>query len=156
MNRVTKFNHNLKPAQLAFLTGLMLMLITLVAAVRPAAAPSISAAALPSAESDAVPLVSPKGGAQPNGGVQPATSVGYCTYHINGWYRLTCNWGLINANSTVEEAISEFANGIPWERFVGSASMQIFNIAPFSGGVTALVYVNWGSPLNVRLDVAVN
>ena len=154
MNRVTKFNHNLKPAQLAFLA--VLMLITLVAAVRPAAAQSSPAAAMSSAESDAVPLVSPKGGVQPNGGVQPATSVGYCTYRINGCYLLTCNWGLINSNSTVDEAVSEFANGIPTERFIGAASMQIFNIAPFSGGVTSLVCVNWGSPLDVRLDVSVN
>lgn len=156
MNRVTTFNHNLKPARLAFLAVLMFMLITLVAAVRPAAAQSSPESGLAAAESDAVPLVSPKGGVQPNSGVQPATSVGYCTYHISGWYRLTCNWGLINSNSTVNEAISEFANGIPTERFIGSASMQIFNIAPFPGGVTALVYVNWGSPLDVRLDVSVN
>ena len=148
MNRVTKSNHNLKPARLAF--PAVLMLITLVAAVRPAAAQSSSESAMKSVESGAVPLVSP------NGGVKPATSVAYCTYHFNGCYHLYCNWGLITRYSTVDEAVSEFGNGDPNQRFIGSASMQIFNIAPYDGGVEALVCVNWGSPLDVRLDVSVN
>ena len=62
------------------------------------------------------------------------------------------NWGAINNNSTVLEAISEYYL-VPTDRFIGSASMQIFNIAPYNGGVEALVYVNWGSDLDVRLDV---
>lgn len=83
----------------------------------------------------------------------PALAAGYCTYNINGTFLLTCYWSKINANSHVFVAISEYANGNPADRFIGAAQMTVFNIPPFNGGVTAEVNVNWGSPLNVRLDV---
>lgn len=146
-NENTQSNHNPKPTRLAFLAVLMLM--TFVAAVVPAAAQSGPALkSIPTATVEAVPVAGPT-----NAGTQaPGTNNGYCLYRIHGWYYLTCNWGLINSNSTVVEAISEYYL-VPTSRFIGSASMQIYNIAPYAGGVKALVFVNWGSDLDVRLDV---
>lgn len=148
---------NLKLARPAFLAALML--ITFAAAVIPAAAQSSPPAVetspprllVPIVEAQAVPVE--KGPVAP--GVLAPTSVNaYCTYRIHGWYYLYCNWSAIHNNSTVLEAISEYSP-YPWDRFIGAASMQIFNISPYSygGGVKSLVYVNWGSDLNVRLDV---
>jgi hypothetical protein len=141
----TQFNHNLKPGRLAFLAALTL--ITFAAAVIPAAAQSPRLNSVPTAAVQAV-----QGGETPEGGKPPGTNNGYCLYKIHGWYHLYCNWGAINNNSTVLEAISEYYL-VPTNRFIGSASMQIFNIAPYNGGVEALVYVGWGSDLDVRLDV---
>jgi hypothetical protein len=148
-NENTQFNHNLKPPRLAFLAVLMLM--SFVAAVVPAAAqssPPLDSKSVPTARVEAVPVVE----ATEPGVKPPATNNGYCLYRIHGWYHLYCNWGAINNNSTVLEGISEYYL-VPTDRFIGSASMQIFNIAPYNGGVEALVYVNWGSDLDVRLDV---
>ena len=148
--------HNLKLARPAFLAALML--ITFAAAVIPAASQSSPPAAqtspplisVPVAEVQAVPVGVGRGVGP--GLMPPASNNGYCTYRIHGWYYLYGNWGVINNNSTVLEAISEYSP-YPWDRFIGSASMQIYNIAPYNGGVEALVFVNWGSDLNVRLDV---
>jgi len=147
-NENTQFKHNLKPARLAFLAALML--ITFVAAVIPAAAQE-SPRSLKSAQTaEAVPA---KGSSD---SASPSLAAGYCTYTINGTYNLFCTWSRINANSHVVAAISEYANGDPADRFIGDAQMTVHNIAPYNGGVEVQVDVNWGSPLNVRLDLLVD
>ena len=148
-NENAQFNHNLKPARLAFLAALML--ITFVAAVIPAAAQESPRSLLSAQTAEAVPAKASRDAA-----FSPAVAAAYCTYTINGTYLLTCYWSRINANSHVLAAISEYANGNPADRFIGGAQMTVHNIAPFSGGVTAEVDVNWGSPLNVRLDLLVD
>jgi hypothetical protein len=169
----TQLNYNRKPARLALLAALML--ITFTAAVNPAAAqspvnpdaaqspsvnpdaaqiPPLDLKSVPRVEAQAVPVKAGHNGASPNYLPPGYPFASYCTYHVHGWYYLTCYWGVIDNNSTVLESISEYS-AAPWDRFIGSASMQIYNIAPFPGGVTALVYVNWGSNLNTRLDVFV-
>jgi protein-S-isoprenylcysteine O-methyltransferase Ste14 len=148
-NENTQSNHNLKPARLAFLAALML--ITFVAAVIPAAAQESPRSLLSAQTAEAVPAKASRDAA-----FSPAVAAAYCTYTINGTYLLTCYWSRINANSHVLAAISEYANGNPADRFIGGAQMTVHNIAPFSGGVTAEVDVNWGSPLNVRLDLLVD
>jgi hypothetical protein len=147
-NENTQFNHNLKPARLAFLAALML--ITFVAAVIPAAAQE-SPRSLKSAQT--AEAVTAKGSRDV---LSPALAAAYCTYTINGTYNLFCNWSRINANSHVVAAISEYANGDPADRFIGDAQMTVHNIAPYNGGVEVQVDVNWGSPLNVRLDLLVD
>jgi hypothetical protein len=81
-NENTHFNHNLKPARLAFLAALML--ITFVAAVIPAAAQESPRSLLSAQTAEAVPArLSP-------GAASPAVAAAYCTYTINGTYLLTC------------------------------------------------------------------
>src|SRR5580704_3171696 len=99
-NENTQFNHNLKPARLAFLAALML--ITFVAAVIPAAAQE-SPRSLKSAQT--AEAVTAKGSRDV---LSPALAAAYCTYTINGTYNLFCNWSRINANSHVVAAISEY------------------------------------------------
>jgi len=147
-NDNTQFNHNLKPARLAFLAALML--ITFVAAVIPAAAQE-SPRSLKSAQT--AEAVTAKVSRDV---LSPALAAAYCTYTINGTYNLFCTWSRINANSHVVAAISEYANGDPADRFIGDAQMTVHNIAPYNGGVEVQVDVNWGSPLNVRLDLLVD
>ena len=93
--------------------------------------------------------------ADPNN-VQGALASGYCTYRFNGMAVLiNCSWSQIHANSRVFLAMSEYS-GTPQERFIGAAQMTVHNISPYEGGVQAEVDVNWGSPLNIRVDVLVD
>jgi hypothetical protein len=41
------------------------------------------------------------------------------------------------------------------ERFVGSADITVHNIAPFDGGVTFLLTVDWPDPLPIWADIVV-
>jgi hypothetical protein len=151
-NENTKFNHNQNPTRLALLAALML--IVFAAAVIPAAAqeaenqPSPRLMMRSAQTAEAVPAdVSANG-------VSSALAAAYCLYNFNGTgVLLRCNWSKITANSHVVLAISEYGTGGPTDRFIGAAPMTIHNIAPFAGGVTAEVDINWGSPLNIRLDV---
>jgi hypothetical protein len=154
-NNTTQFNHNLKPARLAFLAALML--IAFVSAVIPAAAQDAESQSSPrlalssALNSQAVPIE-----VVPNV-ASPALAAAYCTFFFTGMaQQINCAWDKINANSHVFLAISEFAPGNPGDRFIGDAQMTIHNIAPHAGGVTAEVDVNWPSNLNVRLDVLVD
>ncbi|MFY9647319.1 MAG: hypothetical protein WAK29_19215 [Terriglobales bacterium] len=145
-NENTQFNHNRKPARLAFLAALLI--ITFAMAVIPATAQESPRVPTKSAQTAEAVLV----GANPEG-ASPALAAAYCTYNINGTFLLTCYWSKISASSHVFAAISEYGDGNPNDRFIGAAQMTVFNVAPFNGGVTVEVNVNWGSPLNVRLDL---
>ncbi|WP_312434467.1 hypothetical protein [Janthinobacterium sp.] len=61
----------------------------------------------------------------------------------------------VNANSRVFVNISEYSANAQ-DRFIGSARMAVYNIAPYNGGFRAWVDISWGSPLNVRFDVLVD
>ncbi|SFX11720.1 hypothetical protein SAMN03097694_0792 [Janthinobacterium lividum] len=61
----------------------------------------------------------------------------------------------VHANSRVLLNISEYG-ATPQNRFIGSARMAVYNIAPYNGGFRAWVDISWGSPLKVRFDVFVD
>ncbi len=61
----------------------------------------------------------------------------------------------INANSRVFVNISEYSTD-PQHRFIGSARVAVYNIAPFNGGFLAWVEISWPNPINVRFDVFVD
>jgi len=80
----------------------------------------------------------------------------FWTWHGNGVVqRLRFNHPAINANSRVIVSISEFGTNASTTRFIGSARMNVYNVAPFNGGFFAWVEVSWASALNVRFDVFV-
>jgi len=85
----------------------------------------------------------------------PNAFTGFCLYRTHGLVRLICFSGSINNNSRVLVGISEFG-ATPQDRFIGSARMTVYNIAPFNGGFVVLADVAWGSDLNIRLDVFVD
>ncbi|MER5635655.1 hypothetical protein ABT095_01720 [Kitasatospora sp. NPDC002227] len=67
--------------------------------------------------------------------------------------------GVINRHSNVFASICELSqpSGEPLDfPFLGAATMTVDNIAPQdSGHVLLYVSVNWGSPLNFRIHLAV-
>jgi hypothetical protein len=93
-------------------------------------------------------------------GAQPLLSVnaftGFCTFHFNGTQVVKCSDPRINANSRVFMSVSEYHNSPTTGRIMGSASMSILNITPQAGDVLARIDVNWGSALDVRVDVLVD
>ncbi|MEF2268432.1 hypothetical protein V3C40_16775 [Janthinobacterium sp. LS2A] len=80
----------------------------------------------------------------------------YYTWTANGVHP-SVNFANANvkANSRVLLNISEYA-ATPQDRFIGSARMAVYNIAPYNGGFRAWVDISWGSPLKVRFDVFVD
>jgi hypothetical protein len=68
---------------------------------------------------------------------------------------LRFNNGSVNANSRVFVSLSEYSIN-PTNRGIGSARMNVYNIAPFNGGFFAWVEVDWPGPLNIRFDVFVD
>jgi hypothetical protein len=97
------------------------------------------------------------GSAKPNvfGSGSTAFST-YYTWRANGVHKqvrfVNAN---VNSNSRVLVNISEFS-GNPQNRFVGSARMAVYNIAPYQGGFLAWVDITWDNPLTVRFDVVVD
>lgn len=80
----------------------------------------------------------------------------FYTWRANGTHRaVRFSNSRVTANSRVFMNISEYSSG-PTARFIGSARMAVYNIAPFAGGFYAWVEISWGSPLNVRFDVMVD
>ena len=84
---------------------------------------------------------------------------------LQGRTSLNFNWDAINHDSVVAVTASEF-NPDPNDpshspRFVGDATITVENISPhgppFDGnhGVTFVVNVDWGAPLNVVTDITV-
>ncbi|MCF0069598.1 M12 family metallopeptidase [Dyadobacter sp. CY261] len=59
----------------------------------------------------------------------------------------------ISAYSTVFASISEYASDPRTSRFIGSARMGVYNIAPYNGGVYVWVEVDWSQPLNTCIDL---
>jgi hypothetical protein len=76
---------------------------------------------------------------------------------FNGRVTLNYNWPAIDHDSVVVITASEYGNdGV---RFVGAASITVANISPHgppydpNHGVTFVVNVAWGSPLNLVTDI---
>lgn len=81
----------------------------------------------------------------------------FWTWRANGVHpQVPFYHSAINANSRVFVSVSEFGVRGATDRFIGSARMAIYNVAPFDGGFLAWVDISWGNPLNVRFDVLVD
>jgi hypothetical protein len=72
---------------------------------------------------------------------------------------LNFNWDVIDHDSVIFISASEYNSD--WVRFIGEASITVSNIAPHgppfdpNHGVTFVVNVGWGSPLNIVTDITV-
>ncbi|MGW1208885.1 papain-like cysteine protease family protein [Streptomyces sp. NPDC002499] len=78
---------------------------------------------------------------------------------FNGRVTLNYNWGAIDHDSVVIVTVSEYTQ--QKVRFIGAASITVENIAPHgpphdpNHGVTFVVNVDWGAPLNIVTDITV-
>lgn len=99
---------------------------------------------------------SAKGAAAQDLNLSAAAFTTYYTWSANGVHP-SVNFANANvkANSRVLLNISEYG-ATPQDRFIGSARMAVYNIAPYNGGFKAWVDISWGSPLKVRFDVFVD
>jgi hypothetical protein len=76
---------------------------------------------------------------------------------FHGQVVLNYNWPAIDQDSVVAVTASEYNN--ERVRFIGNASITVANIAPHgppfdpNHGVTFVVNVDWGSPLNIVTDI---
>lgn len=93
----------------------------------------------------------PKNGAE----LSPGAFSTFFTYRGYGVVNLNCGNANIHANSRVVAAISEYNTDPQQNRFVGAATMQVYNVAPYNGGVVIRLNIGWNSPLNARIDVMV-
>ena len=71
----------------------------------------------------------------------------------NNQWKLTLWSGAINRNSTVFVEIGEGAAG--GGKFVGAARYTVHNVAPFDGGVTIWLNIEWSSPIRLYVDYLV-
>lgn len=78
---------------------------------------------------------------------------------FTGRVTLNYNWPVIDRDSVVLVTVSEYnSNHV---RFIGSATIGVSNVAPHgppfdpNHGVTFVVHVDWGSPLNIVTDITV-
>jgi len=83
---------------------------------------------------------------------------------FQGRVTLNFNWDAINHDSVVLVTASEYQVTTPVtseHRFIGAANITVDNIAPHgppfdnNHGVTFVVNVDWGSPLNIVTDITV-
>lgn len=76
---------------------------------------------------------------------------------LHGRASLNYNWPAIDQDSVVVITASEYNN--EHVRFIGAASITVANIAPHgppydpNHGVTFVVNIEWGSPLNIVTDI---
>ena len=76
---------------------------------------------------------------------------------LRGRVTLNYNWPAIDQDSVIMVTASEYSN--ERARFIGDASITVANIAPHgppydsNHGVTFVVNVDWGSPLNIVTDI---
>lgn len=68
-----------------------------------------------------------------------------------GSWKLTLNWGSISNQSRVFVSICEFGGGSN-QGFVGDAKYTVHNVAPFDGGVTIWITIEWSADIRVRAD----
>ena len=76
----------------------------------------------------------------------------------HGRGRYTFHSRYINRQSVVLITASEGDEGNSTQspqRFVGNANVRVENIAPYDGGVTFVVVVEWDHPLPIRTDVVI-
>jgi hypothetical protein len=78
--------------------------------------------------------------------------------HWNGRVVCTFNDNGISHQSVVMVSASEGdaadSSQSP-RRFIGDANVSVHNIAPFDGGVTFVITVDWNEPLPVWADIVV-
>jgi hypothetical protein len=84
---------------------------------------------------------------------------------FNGRAVLNMNWDIIDFDSTVLVTASEYAldlnHPVRSPRFVGGADVTVHNVSPHgppydpNHGVTFVVTVDWGTPLNIVTDITV-
>lgn len=83
---------------------------------------------------------------------------------FQGRTTLNFNWAEINHDSVVMISAAEYSVTTPptdEHRFIGAATITVDNIAPHgppydvNHGVTFVVNVNWGAPLNIVTDITV-
>lgn len=152
-----KITNLTKRLSIAF--GLAVALSTALVGQEPATSdnPPSSAAERPAElTAQAIPVtVSTKAG--PHSAIEGNSFTAYCLYRFNGTgVLLNCGDSRINANSRVFLAMSEYNTDPTNTRFIGAARMTIHNISPHTNGVSAWVDVEWGNPLNIRLDLLVD
>jgi hypothetical protein len=78
--------------------------------------------------------------------------------NFHGVADCTLGFGGINQQSVVLVAASEGDSGDSTaspQRFIGDATFQVDNIAPFDGGVKFRLNILWDSPLNVWADIVI-
>ncbi|MGI4886324.1 MAG: hypothetical protein ACRYFR_15315 [Janthinobacterium lividum] len=93
------------------------------------------------------------GGVHPE--LSPASFSTYYTWRGHGVVNLNCGNGRINANSRVVASVSEYNTDPALNRFIGDATMAVYNVAPYNGGVVIKLYVGFNNAINVRVDVMV-
>jgi hypothetical protein len=72
---------------------------------------------------------------------------------MNGDFVLNLSWPAVTARSAVFVAIGEGAAGGPTAgKYIRRAKFTLFNVAPYNGGVSIWVNVNWGSPIRLYVD----
>lgn len=99
---------------------------------------------------------SAKGAAAQDLNLSAAAFTTYYTWTANGVHpSVNFTNANVKANSRVLLNISEYSANAQ-DRFIGSARMAVYNIAPYNGGFRAWVDISWGSPLKVRFDVFVD
>jgi hypothetical protein len=91
--------------------------------------------------------------------VYPKSSDGlfstYFTWRGTGVAKINIPDARIRSTSVVLAAISEYVNNPRQDRFIGAAKMGVYNIAPYNGGVSIWIEVNWNSALPVCIDLIV-
>jgi kumamolisin len=88
--------------------------------------------------------------------VSPSSYTGFALWHGNGSVIFQITDAGITADARVFVSMSEYATDARVDRFIGSAQMSVFNVAPTNGSVFIWANVNWDSALNVRFDYFVD
>ena len=86
-------------------------------------------------------------------------------YGLNVTQNYNFTWDIINHMSSVVITAAEgqepsengqvLGTSNSPERFIGNAQFSVHNIAPYDGGVTFRIEIDWGSPLNTWVCITV-
>lgn len=71
-----------------------------------------------------------------------------------GQWKLTLNSSAISNQSKVLVSICEW-DGVSGQGFVGAARYTVHNVAPFNGGVTVWINIEWSADIRIRMDYLV-